>query len=65
MRYADAAHLDVGSFYARNPCAGKTYRLLGYLGIIAGILARDEQRLAWCLLVLVLLWTLYRLWRIG
>lgn len=57
MRYADAPHVDVGSFYARNPNCGKIYRLLGYLGLVLAVLWTDHpQRLAVLLAVLVLTW---------
>jgi hypothetical protein len=56
MLYRDAAHVDVGGFYARNPSWGKIYRLLGLLGIIGGIVAEGQTRLAELLIVLVLLW---------
>ncbi len=56
MRYRDAAHVEVGAFYARNPCWGKLYRLLGYVGIIGGVVARDPLHLAQLLIVLILLW---------
>ena len=56
MRYADAVHVDVGGFYARNPGWGKVYRLLGYVGIIGGIIARERLHLVELLIVLILLW---------
>lgn len=38
MRYRDAPHVDLGSFYARRPAQGRIYRLFGYaacLGVVA------------------------------
>ena len=57
MRYTDAAHVDVGSFYARNPASGKIYRLLGYLGLVLGMLWADEPcSVAGLLVGLLLTW---------
>jgi hypothetical protein len=70
MRYRDAPHVDVGSFYARLPHLGKMYRFLGYAAILgvfwhhnnAGMLER-------ILIMLVAIWLMawYRvvgtLWR--
>lgn len=39
MRFRDAAHVEVGSFYARRPWVGKTYRLLGHAFVVAAVLA--------------------------
>jgi hypothetical protein len=59
MRYRDAGHVDVGSFYARNARAGKGYRLIGYLGIVAAIGAHGQARcLGSLLIVLALCWFL-------
>ncbi len=56
MVYRDAAHVDVGSFYSRNPCWGKLYRLLGYFGIAGGVVLGSEAELAKLLVILVLVW---------
>lgn len=57
MRYADASHVDVGSFYARNPGWGKLYRMLGYLGLVLGVLWHGEPtRLTILLVALLLTW---------
>ena len=56
MRYRDAVHVDVGGFYARNPGWGKPYRLLGYVGILGGIVAREPLHVVQLLIVLILLW---------
>jgi hypothetical protein len=34
MRFADAAHVDLKSFYARRPRLGRFYRFVGYLIIV-------------------------------
>lgn len=57
MRYRDAAHVDLGSFYAREPQFGKMYRVLGYFGvIIAGYYAHDPEALGKLFLALVVAW---------
>ena len=56
MRYRDAVHVDVGGFYARNPGWGKPYRLLGYVGILGAIVAREPLQVVQLLVVLILLW---------
>jgi len=57
MRYADAPHVDVGSFYARNPEWGKLYRMLGYLGLVLGVMwSADAQRMTVLLVALLLTW---------
>lgn len=70
MRYRDAPHLDMGSFYAREPRFGRMYRILGYLGvIIAGYFHNDPDILARLLIALLVVWLMawYRvvgsLWR--
>ncbi len=70
MRYRDAAHVDMGSFYARKPEHGKLYRLLGYAAAVAVFWhAHSEPMLERLLIVLVILWLMawYRvvgaLWR--
>lgn len=57
MRYSDAKHVDVGSFYARDPFWGKRFRLMGYLFLVLVICHRGHApELQLDLLVLVLLW---------
>jgi hypothetical protein len=59
MRYRDAQHVDVGSFYARSPGAGKLYRILGHAGVAAAAIAgwrHDAGALAILLLVLIVVW---------
>jgi hypothetical protein len=57
MVYRDAAHVDVGSFYARNPCWGKLYRLLGYAAIAGAVYLHDDyEAVAKLLVVIVLVW---------
>ena len=57
MRYRDAAHVDMGSFYARRPEHGKMYRLLGYAGIAAACWHHhDADMLSRLLIVLIVLW---------
>lgn len=70
MRYRDAAHVDTGSFYARRPELGKTYRFLGYIAILAVWYRHDDpDMLARMLICLIALWLMawYRvvgtLWR--
>lgn len=70
MRYRDAAHVDLGSFYAREPHFGKMYRLLGYAAIvIACYFHNDPDILARLLIALIVTWLMawYRivgaLWR--
>ena len=57
MRLADAAHVDLGSFYARRPGLGRIYRLAGY-GACVGVLfwAHDPQRIGALLIVLLIAW---------
>ena len=57
MRYRDAVHVDLGSFYAREPQFGKMYRILGYFGIvIAAWYASDPEVLGKLFLALVVAW---------
>jgi hypothetical protein len=59
MRYRDASHVDVGSFYSRSPAAGKVYRILGHGGVAAVAVAawrHDERLIVGLLLALILLW---------
>jgi hypothetical protein len=70
MRYRDAAHVDVGSFYSRKPEMGKVYRLLGYAALVGVVWHHnDVHMLERLLIALVVLWLMawYRvvgtLWR--
>ncbi len=70
MRYRDAAHVDMGSFYSRKPEMGNLYRLLGYAAMVGVVWhARDVAMLERLMIVLVVLWLMawYRvvgtLWR--
>jgi len=70
MRYRDAAHVDVGSFYSRKPEMGKVYRLLGYAALVGVVWHQHDQAMLERLLIaLVILWLMawYRvigtLWR--
>lgn len=57
MRLADAAHVDLGSFYARRPGLGRIYRLAGYVACL-GVLwwAHDPRRIGALLVVLLVAW---------
>lgn len=70
MRYRDAAHVDVGSFYSRKPELGKVYRLLGYAALVGVVWHHDQVGMLERLLIaLIILWLMawYRvvgtLWR--
>ena len=70
MRYRDAVHVDMGSFYARKPEVGKLYRLLGYAALVGVVWhAGDQAMLGRLMIALVILWLMawYRvvgtLWR--
>ena len=70
MRYVDAPHVDLGSFYARLPQYGRLYRWFGYGGIVLAICSRNDPELLGRLLIaLIVAWLLawYRvvgaLWR--
>lgn len=70
MRYRDAVHMDMGSFYAREPQFGRMYRLLGYFAIvIAAYFHNDPDILQRLLIALIVTWLMawYRivgaLWR--
>ncbi|GEM_PF-2533863 len=57
MRMADAAHVDLGSFYARLPGLGRIYRLAGYAACIAVLWwAHDVSRISALLVVLLIAW---------
>jgi hypothetical protein len=70
MRYRDALHVDVGSFYARLPHLGKMYRLLGYAALL-GVFwhHHNPAMLERILVMLIIIWLMawYRvvgtLWR--
>jgi len=55
MRYRDASHIDVGSFYARRPEVGRLFRLLGLLGVLLAVLL-PVTTMGWLLGGLILLW---------
>ncbi len=57
MRYRDADHLDLGSFYARNPGGGSFYRLTGYAILVLAInYANVPTQLAWLLVIGIGAW---------
>lgn len=57
MRFRDAAHVDLGSFYARRPELGRLYRLAGYGACIAAVWwAHDIPRIGALLVVLLVAW---------
>lgn len=57
MRFRDAAHVDLGSFYARRPELGWLYRLAGYGACIAAVWwAHDIPRIGALLVVLLIAW---------
>src|SRR4051812_32366531 len=59
MRYRDAPHVDVGSFYARSPRAGKVYRILGHVLVGAVAVAgwrHDLTMLTILMPTLILVW---------
>lgn len=57
MRLADAAHVDLGSFYARRPGLGRVYRLTGYAACIAVLWwAHDIPRIGALMVMLLVAW---------
>jgi hypothetical protein len=57
MRFRDAAHVDLGSFYARRPDLGRLYRIAGYAGCVAAVWwAHDIPRISALLVVLLVAW---------
>jgi hypothetical protein len=57
MRLADAAHVDLGSFYARQPGLGRIYRLAGYVACLAVLWqAHSPRNIATLLVVLLVAW---------
>ena len=57
MRYRDAAHVDMGSFYAREPHFGKMYRVLGYFAVVIALwFANDPEILGRLLVALLVAW---------
>lgn len=57
MRFRDAAHVDLGSFYARRPELGRLYRIAGYGACIAAVWwAHDLPRIGALLVVLLIAW---------
>src|SRR3954462_5068058 len=66
MRYRDAPHVDVGSFYARSPSEGKVFRILGHVGVavFAAAAWRHEPLAVTVLLVALLGVWLIAWWRV-
>lgn len=59
MRYRDAPHVDLGSFYARRPAQGGIYRLFGYAACIGVLVyAAEPARIAALLIVLAISWVM-------
>jgi len=59
MRYRDADHVDLGSFYARQPGLGTLYRYLGYAACVLALLWQDQPGMISRLLICVLVaWAL-------
>ena len=59
LRYHDAPHVDLGSFYARRPAQGRVYRLFGYaacLGVL--VYAADPARTGALVVVVVVAWVM-------
>jgi hypothetical protein len=59
MRYYDAPHVDLGSFYARRPRQGRVYRLFGYaacVGVVA--YAAEPARISILLVLLAVAWVM-------
>lgn len=57
MRFRDAAHVDLGSFYARRPELGRLYRFAGYGACVAAVWwAHDPARIGALLVVLLIAW---------
>ncbi|MBN8525756.1 MAG: hypothetical protein J0M02_10515 [Planctomycetes bacterium] len=57
MRFRDAAHVDLGSFYARRPGLGRLYCLAGYGACLAALWwAHQPARIAALLVVLLVAW---------
>jgi hypothetical protein len=57
MRLADAAHVDLGSFHARQPGLGRVYRLTGYAACLAVLWqAHAPGNIANLLVVLLIAW---------
>ncbi len=54
MRYRDAAHVDLGSFYARRPHLGRYYRYLGYAACVLALIWHDRTDLSGMLLICIL-----------
>lgn len=59
MRYRDAAHVDLGSFYARRPGPGRIYRLFGQAACVGVVVyAADPARIGLLLIVLAVAWVM-------
>jgi hypothetical protein len=70
MRYRDAKHVDLGSFYARESVHGKAFRFIGYAGVFMACWYHDQPDLLGRLMIaLIIAWLMawYRivgaLWR--
>ncbi len=70
MRYRDAAHVDLGSFHAREPAHGTIFRFIGYAGVLLACWYHDQPDILGRLLIaLIVAWLMawYRivgaLWR--
>lgn len=59
MRYRDAPHVDLGSFYARRPAQGRVYRLFGYASCIGVVVyAAQPARIGVLMILLVVAWVM-------
>jgi hypothetical protein len=57
MRFRDAAHVDLGSFYARLPALGRLYRLVGYAACVGALWwADDVHRIGTLMVVVLIAW---------
>lgn len=54
MRYRDAPHVDLGTFYARRPQLGSYYRYLGYGACLFALAWQDQPQAISMLLVCIL-----------
>lgn len=59
MRYRDASHVDLGSFYARRPAQGRIYRLFGYAACIGVLVyAAEPAKIGILLVLLAVAWVM-------
>lgn len=57
MRYRDATHVDLGSFYARRPWLGKAYRFIGLAALVVAFATPNRGDCLGLLMgCLILLW---------